>query len=165
MELIIQMMILQIGNKAKKFGFTLLETIIVLAIMTMFFAISIPLFSRLTESTKLRTSARSVVSALRVARRYAISNNGTYDVVFDPEQDPREYYIQHGSDIVEKKYKLPTGIDFADIGFTKIANTARFTPTGMLDENNNETSIDVTDDNCSITITVERTTGRVRIVE
>lgn len=149
----------------KQTAFTLLETIIVLAIITMFFAISIPLFSRLTESAKLDTSARSIASVLRTARGYAISSNQDCDVRFnDPNLGDYQVfgYISPGvTGIIDKIYKLPTGIKFDNIiGFT--GSIARFSSTGMLDEDD-DASIDVTDGDNFITITVERTTGRARI--
>ena len=151
-----QMMTLRIGNKFSKSGFTLLETIIVLAIMTLFFAVSIPLFSKFTEKTKLETATRSVASALRTARSYAISNSLDYCVVFDTGTAPDTHFISaDGADPIEKRYKLPTGIYFA------ADSTVTFTPIGML--SGNSTSIDVTDGTNTKTITVEKTTGRVKI--
>src|SRR3989338_10314070 len=120
----------------KKCGFTLLETIIVLAIMTMFFAVSIPLFSKFTERTKLDTTARSIVSALRTARTYAITNNKIYYVVFDKQTDPtrHSYFIsEDGTNPKEKREKLPVGISFGDLpGSINIYN-AGFKATGEFD--------------------------------
>jgi prepilin-type N-terminal cleavage/methylation domain-containing protein len=146
-------------------AFTLLETIIVLVIMTVFFAISIPLFSRplfsrLTESTKLRTSARSVASVLRAARGYAISNNADYFVVFDDAPTPNEYFISaDGANPVEKRYKLPIGITLAFDG----GSQAQFTPTGELEDTDDRNIVLNDNDGNTITITLERTTGRVRL--
>ncbi len=167
-------MILQTGNKFKKQGFTLLETIIVIAIITLFFAISVPLFSKFTESAKLDTTARSITSALRTARSYAISKNTEYYVFFKTNTQPHQYFISDSNigdlsnpsvSVIEKVYKLPTGIEFGNIDFTKgtTADGACFESTGGLDETNNETSVELTDGTNSITITVERTTGRVKI--
>lgn len=163
-----------------KKAFTLIEAIIVLAIMTMFFAISMPLFSRFMEKSKLDTTARSIVSALRTGRSYAISNNDDYYVFFDVNTTPNTYFIsedEDGSSVKEKTYKLPTGIWFYDpdgalaIGFTKgthlTAKAACFRPAGELDETANR-SVFIADGNDANAehkkeINVERTTGRVRI--
>lgn len=170
----------------KQRAFTLLETIIVLAIMTMFFAISIPLFSKFTERAKLDTTARSVASALRTARSYAISKPGNYYVFFDASATPpHTYYISNteaGTNIIEKEYKLPVGIYFdydaswgipnGPIGFTKgthaTKSAACFKSTGELDEISSDTAVYVADDinNANANwkrITVERTTGRTKI--
>ncbi len=166
-------------------AFTLLETIIVIAVMTLFFAISIPLFSKFTEKAKLDTTARSITSVLRTARSYAISNNTEYYVFFDATTTPDTYFISHqedGSVVEEKIYKLPTGVWFYDpdadevgIGFTEgtlhpdypNVKAARFKSTGELDETAPNTSVHVADGQTASAnkkeITVERTTGRVRI--
>lgn len=163
----------------KKHGFTLLELIIVLAIMIMFFGISIPLFSKLTESTKLETATRSVASTLSTARGYAITNNADYYVFFDLMTGPHSYFISNvadGSTVIEKRYKLPTGIYFfrpdyildgseEAIEFTD--DTACFKPTGELNEVPANTSVYVANGPGSGAdskqITVEKTTGRVRV--
>lgn len=147
-------------------GFTLLETIIVLAIMTMFFVISIPLFSKFAEKTKLETSARSVTSALRTARVYAITNNTNYYVIFDAATDPDSYFVsEDGTNSKDKREKLPIGISFGAIGFTYGGGpTACFKSTGELNESANDTTLTISDTEGNIkTITVERTTGRVQI--
>ena len=148
--------------KMRQKAFTLLETIVVLTIMALFFAVSIPLFSRFVEKSKLETAARNIVSTLRTARSYAISNNATYDVVFDAVSTPHQYYIQdEGSNVIDKKYKLPTEIQFNTIGFA--GNAASFLSTGELSETSPDTSVIIEDSNSTKTITVERTTGRVKV--
>ena len=183
-----RLMILKIGSRSKKTGFTLLETIIVLAVMTMFFAISIPLFSRFMETAKLDTTARSVSSALRTARGYAIANYANYYVFFDPTTTPNTYFISSQEDgdpstVEDKIYKLPTGIWFyrigggTAIGFTggvthpdyPTVSAACFKSTGELDETVTSVSLYLADGNAANPpqfekiITVERTTGRVKI--
>jgi len=151
----------------KNHGFTLLETIIVLAIMTMFFAVSIPFFSRFTESTKLETSARGVTSALRIARTYAITNNAPYYVFFETIDNEPSYYVSSldepiptaPTNVEDKIYKLPVGISFSSIVFG-ITTRAVFKPTG---EVNDAGSVLITDGTNTKTINVEATTGRARI--
>lgn len=171
----------------KQKAFTLLETLMVLVIMILFFAISIPLFSRFMETSKLDTTARNITSAFRTARSYAIANNAEYYVFFDPTTTPDTYFIsdqEDGSSWEDKKYKLPTGIWLWDkdtgainIEFTQGAThpdygngvrAARFKPTGELDETLPNASVYISDGNNASaqykkTITVERTTGKARI--
>ncbi len=147
----------------KQKAFTILEIIIVLAIMAMFFAISVPLFSKFTEKAKLDTAARSVTSALRTARSYAITKSSIYDVKFDTSTTPNTYYIRdEAASIIDKKYKLPSGVAFVNIGFTD--GEAVFLSTGQLNESNPDTFVEVIDNaGVSKRITVERTTGRTKI--
>ncbi len=150
-----------------KKGFTLLETIMVLAIMTMFFAVSIPLFSKFTERTKLDTTARSIVSALRTARTYAITNNKEYYVIFDKQTDParHSYFIsEDGTNPKEKREKLPVGISLGDLpgGSGVTIYNAGFKATGEFDGNDTSFSIKDAENNTKL-ISVEKTTGRARI--
>ena len=144
----------------------------------MFFAVSIPLFSRFAQTTKLDTSARSIASALRTARSYAISYNRDYYVVFDTTVTPNEYFPSSNAvDPIEKRYRLspgvwfcnpsaPTGDPIADaIEFT--GDIACFRPAGELDGTASR-SVFIADGNDADAehareISVERTTGRVRI--
>lgn len=148
-------------------GFTLLETIIVLAIMTTFFAISIPLFSKFTEKMKLDTTARSVVSALRTARTCAIANNADYYVFFVTIDGQASYYISSEDEtapaapagVEDKIYKLPDSFSFGALtGFT--GSRVVFRPTGGVDVAG---AIPITDGANTETISVELTTGRARI--
>lgn len=151
----------------KNHGFTLLETIIVLAVMTMFFAISIPLFTRFTENTKLETAARSVTSALRTARTYAITNNVPYYVFFVTINSEPSYYVSSSDEavpatpvgVVDKIYKLPVGISFGATVFGATTRVA-FKSTG---EVNDAGTVSIADDTNTKTISVEKTTGRARI--
>ncbi len=151
----------------KRRAFTLLETMIVLAIMAVFFAVSVPFFSGFTERTKLETSARSIVSVLRTARAYAIANNADYYAVCDTSTVPESYYVSADSvNAVDKKNKLPAGISFDIVGFTKgtAGTSAAFKATGELDEIAKETFVIIKDkEGNTKTIKVERTTGRARI--
>jgi type II secretory pathway pseudopilin PulG len=162
-----------------KKAFTVLEAVIILAIIAMFFTVSIPFFSRLTKSAKLDTSARSVASTLRLAREYAISTGNTYYVVFDISTTPDEYYIYDGTNIIEKKYKLPTGCWFYNMNATTdpfaeaiefTGDRACFKPTGELDESAaGKYHVYIADGNSDTTakyqkeINVEKTTGRVKV--
>lgn len=125
--------------------------------MTMFFAVSIPFLSRFTERTKLETAARSVTSALRTARTYAIANNDDRYVVFDTGADPNTYFVsEDGINPKEKKDKLPAGISFsatpASVCFKSTGEAGAPASLILMDSSNNTKTIDV-----------ERTTGRARI--
>lgn len=178
-------MISKIGKKNS--AFSLLELVIVLGIMTMFLAISIPLFSKLTESAKLDTTARSVTSMLRTARARAIANPGSswsWYVIFihgagspdmyymtsvDMASNPPLYITNANFYAIDRVYALPGNVSFNNIGFSKAGTSttvrrATFRRTGYLDETSNNTSLEIIDTKGNKkTITVERTTGRVKI--
>lgn len=157
-----------IGKKSMNRAFTLLETLVVLAIMAMFFAISAPFFAKFTENTKLETSARSVTSALRTARSYAITYRVPYYVFFVTIDDRPSYYISTADEaaptapasVVEKIYNFPVGVS-ASTDFT--SNRVVFQATGEASEAGTITLTDTASGTNTRTIEVEQTTGRAKI--
>jgi len=168
----------------KQKAVTLLETLISLCVIIILLGAGVFSFSTFLGRTGLHAAARSVVSVLRSARDYAISNSKNYYVFFvtaTTPETPDTYCIQtsdgigydpatspyNSSKAIDKVYKLPTGINFVNIDFSKGSTTdaACFKPTGELDETTSgETSVVVRDSkNNSKTITVEKTTGRAKI--
>lgn len=110
-----------------KKGFTLLELMVVVAIIAIFAAIAVPTFSSWSPRLKFRTSADELHKVLMLARMTAISSNrdvivtfdqanGTYDVAFPTET---------------KSYSLPDGVNFG----TLTSTTITYNPTGQADVN------------------------------
>ncbi len=64
-------------------GFTLLELIVVLFILTMATALVAPGFSRSFGQLRLKAAARDVATLCRFARTQAITNQGVVEVVLD----------------------------------------------------------------------------------
>jgi type II secretion system protein H len=64
-------------------GFTLVEVLMVMIIMGIMMAISIPSFMGWRENLKYRETAREVASMLREAKSRAITNNQEQQVQFD----------------------------------------------------------------------------------
>ncbi|HUT85120.1 MAG TPA: prepilin-type N-terminal cleavage/methylation domain-containing protein, partial [Thermodesulfobacteriota bacterium] len=63
-------------------GFTLIELIIVLVIVSIMAAMVSPTISRSLASLQLKTAARKVAAALRYARTQAIAQAEDYQAVF-----------------------------------------------------------------------------------
>lgn len=61
-------------------GFTIIEVLIVLAIMGVLFAIGMPLYREWIENTKIRTSAESILSGLNIARAEAVRLNAPVEL-------------------------------------------------------------------------------------
>lgn len=66
-----------------KAGFTLIEVIVVMAMMAALMAISVPSFMGWRQNLKYRETAREVASMLREAKSRAITNNREQQVQFD----------------------------------------------------------------------------------
>src|SRR5689334_10103049 len=64
-------------------GFTLLELLVVLAILGLTVALAVPVFHRVMPGLELKATARSVAAALREARGLAVSSNREVAVTID----------------------------------------------------------------------------------
>ena len=92
-------------------GFTLVEMLVVLAIIGMLLGISIPFTSGFGKGLRIKTTARAILGTLRVARSNAITYRKEYTVVFDVENG--EYWIEDSEGaIFEKKRRLASSIEF-----------------------------------------------------
>lgn len=82
-------------------GVTLIELIIVIVIIAIGATLLTPGISSWIHHYRLRSATREIASVMRIAQMKAISNNLTYQVVFDPPN--RSYILQYdtGGGIVD----------------------------------------------------------------
>lgn len=85
--------------RRRQHGFTLLEILVVLALMAMMYALVPPMFSS-GGTTELRAAARQLAAGLRKARGHAIASRQEATLTVDVEQrrfrvagDGREYQL------------------------------------------------------------------------
>lgn len=72
-------------------GFTLLELLVVLAVMALLTAISIPMFSSGASHQEIRIAAREIATGLRLARSLAVTAND--EATFSLDVDQRIYSV------------------------------------------------------------------------
>ena len=102
-------------------GFTLLELLVVLAILAILGAVAIPVWSVLLPAFALNGAARQIQSELHRIKRQAISENVTFRLAFSETED--NYTIERvGGTTTQQGIKpLPNGIDIRNaitLGFT-----------------------------------------------
>jgi general secretion pathway protein H len=71
---------MQLDNR----GYTLVELVVVMAIMALLAGMAMPSCSRLLESARLESDARQMASLLRLARQQAITTGQPSTVIFYP---------------------------------------------------------------------------------
>jgi type II secretion system protein H len=72
-----------IRGKCKRFAFTLVEMLLVLAILAIVSAIVLPSFAKSMGGNRLRTATRTIVKAGRYARSIAVLKQAPITLVFD----------------------------------------------------------------------------------
>lgn len=154
-------------HPSPKYGFTLVEMLVVLAIIGMLLGISIPFTSQFGKGLRIKTAARAISSTLRLARSDAITYRKKHIAFFDVEKG--EYWVENAEgEIAEKKRRLPSSIEF------KLSSDAEeetdpitfeddkivFYPTGGIEGTSG--SITITDkQGTSKTISVIGSTGKI----
>jgi type IV fimbrial biogenesis protein FimT len=129
----------------KQSGFTLIEMMIVIAIMGIFAGIAIPNFLSYMPKHRLNGAARQVMGDLMLARMQAVSQNTTVTVAW----------------VSDRKYKISTEektINYSDVtmgGFTDISFSPRGTATNRTITLTNSTGLEK-----KVTVAM---TGRVKI--
>lgn len=159
---------MQGGQAETKKSFTLMEMLVVLAVIALLLGVSIPFFSSFTKGAKLKTAAKDITAVLNTARSYAITYRKNYSVTFDYENRPHSYYIiDEGGTVVKKKYYLPSAIRLyrpsdPNNPTTFDSNKATFSSTGGLTASAG--SVWIADKREDFRrISVSNATGRVKI--
>jgi len=70
-----------------KKGFTLIEVAIVAVTIGIISAIAVPRFGKVMTKLKIKAAGRDIISQLRLARSYAVSQKKPYGVYFDVENN------------------------------------------------------------------------------
>ena len=86
-------------------GFTLLELMIVLVLMALIAAVTIPIFGSGVSTTELRSAAREVAAGLRLARGQAIAQRS--EATLELDVAARNFRVPPDPRV----HALPTGID------------------------------------------------------
>ena len=139
-------------------GFTLVELLVVLALMGLALTVASPLIANALPGTEMRAAARDVATSLRYARSLAISGNA--DVTFDVDVEARRFAVSQspraGSFPEDAEISLTTArSELSETGGGRI----RFFPDGT----STGGGVEIVRDKRRFVITVDWLTGRVAI--
>ncbi len=140
--------------KSNKRGVTLIELVVVFAIIAIGSLLAVPNIGPWIANYRLRTATRDITSTLRVAQMRAVSNNLNYQVSFDIGARAYTLYRNSGGLVPEGTTQtLPTGIAIVVPG----NNPVTFTP----NSSSNGGSIQLSNTKNTRTITILPSTGRI----
>lgn len=127
--------------KNKNSGFTLVELMVVIAVIGIMAGIAIPNFFSFLPKSRLRSAARDIVSCLQEMKLRAIKENATTVIVFDLANDRYTAFVDNGpgaaagnsaldaSESIIKQETLASDLDMYNTSF--VANTGGFTARGL----------------------------------
>ncbi len=105
-----------------KKGYTLIELLITIAVLTVILVISSAAFYNLTKKSDLDTSRDKIVSALNTARNRTMASEeaAKYGVYFDISSDPDKYiFFQGVSTSFDEIHDLFSSVEISDISFNQ----------------------------------------------
>jgi prepilin-type N-terminal cleavage/methylation domain-containing protein len=145
--------------KMNKKGVTLIELIVVIAIIAIGAVLAVPNLGPWLANYRLRTATRDIVSNLRTAQMKAVSNNVDYQVLFDGVA--RTYILRRdsgGGGVDEGTAQtLPSGISIV----LPVNNPLTFSP----NSSSNGGTVTLTNTRGTRRITVLPSTGRITILQ
>jgi prepilin-type N-terminal cleavage/methylation domain-containing protein len=160
------------GKAMNKKGITLIELVIVLAIIAIGAALMVPGFGAWMPHYRLKGAARDIVSVMRTAQVKAVSYNMRYGVAFNTAANPPEFQLYRNSggltdfQVDGSPTSLPAGVLFNDfVGLPKDGpggqSVIRFFPDSTAEANGTISLIN--SKNTTKTIRIFSSTGRITI--
>lgn len=127
------------NGRGAEAGFSVIELMVVVIIMTAVLAASIPALRSHGESIDLRRAADDVAGTLKMARHRAVATNRPVIVVFDGNtgtfyafEDSDDDGVYDTGETRSGTYSTSKKVDIASIGFTN--NVVTFNPNGSASE-------------------------------
>ena len=107
-------------------GFTVIELIVVLAIVSLVVATSVPLFTGFQAGRRLKASSFDLTAALRTAQSHTLTTRRRHSVVLDIVTG--EFWMEDElGDLVDVRKHLARGTDVEEVtGVTPEGSRARF---------------------------------------
>jgi type II secretion system protein H len=126
-------------SRNREAGFSIIELMVVVVIMTIVLAASIPALRQHKETVNLTKGSREVESSLKLARTRAVSTNNSVVVVFDTDagtyllfEDVDDDGNQDSGETSSGPFEVPDQVAIGDVSFAR--NTVTFTPSGAASE-------------------------------
>ncbi len=159
---------MKIQDKEK--GFTLMEMVVVAVVIGVMAALAVPSFLNYTSKLQAKSTARDIISTLRMARSKAISERVKYGIFFDAgnrrytffkEKSGNEQY-DSGADSVITQTTLDRDVNYGTNSFT---NTTVVFRTDGSASTSGDMQILPAAGGFTYTINVLASTGRIKLTD
>jgi prepilin-type N-terminal cleavage/methylation domain-containing protein len=130
-----------VSTLRSKNGFTLLETLVVVAIVGVILLFAIPALYSMLQSYKVKATASQIAIQIRMARNLCVSQKTDYQVIIhsvDASSSPNTYLIQNRpgasySTVPNLDTTVPASVKILSTGiFSGGIATLQFTPRGKV---------------------------------
>lgn len=164
------MTIATLRRRHSEMGFSLIELLVVLALIGMSVIVGYPAMMEWLERYQVRAAASEIASSIQLQRMRAVSQNVEFSIQFDP--DNNTYALYQGADpdtglmldVIPRP--LPRGVTFsgANDPISTAGDIIVFHPDGSLnDSTSNTDTISVGNDQAVFQVQFNRATGRVEV--
>jgi type IV fimbrial biogenesis protein FimT len=125
----------------KKSGFTIIELMVIIAIISILATVAIPNFFAWRPKRQLSAAAKDVFSVMQYARSRALKDNASVGLEFDPANEEYTVFLdngaganagngtQDGDEPTVKSGRMPPGINLVSTDF---GDKVRFDSRGLL---------------------------------
>ena len=125
---------LNFKKRASLASFSLMELLIVIGVLSILIAISIPTYRVFQKKISLNGAVEEIINSLRIAQSKTLSSEGAskYGVYFDQTTTPDQYVLFKGNSYAardvtsDKIYKLPSDAEIAQISLNGGASEVAF---------------------------------------
>jgi len=157
-------------RKRISFGFTVVELLVVLVIISIILSITIPQFNRTSVGARLKTTVYSLTGLIETTKRYALSQRTYAQLVVDSGNqkvvlERKDIDDVDGDDDRDEMVQVDRGIDIP-IGITVYLtadDTLTFNPSGGVENPDDDIIVNASSINKQKTITVNSLTGYVHV--
>ena len=101
-------------------GFTLIEMAVVILVLGMLFAFSIPAFQGISLSNQLKGATENLAAQLRMARSKAMSTGMDQPMHFTANYLNSDYHIHYNSGFIPAKWKFPRNITYYSVSINPV---------------------------------------------
>ncbi|NLZ52781.1 MAG: prepilin-type N-terminal cleavage/methylation domain-containing protein [Thermoanaerobacteraceae bacterium] len=152
----IKLNICEQGKKSSK-GFTLIEVVLVIAILGLLSIIIVPDLKRTLAKYKLEVAAQELAQNIRLTQQKSITEGVSYKIVLDlNRKDNYQMLLGRRGKLI----KLPSGVYFDWTTYSEVNKTLVFYPTGAP---NRGGTIAIANGEDTLYVIISVATGRVRI--